>query len=428
MNEIRVWLNTIIENYLGSVVYGPQYPLIVSGIVLAFAIVVEILLRLFFMRSIPRLLSRLFKREEGFVNKKIVGLAIRICSVSIFSGLLTLPFPSEDNIIRNVLTIALSIYLTILVVQVISELLALGRKWMLSTPKHRNNPFINLFQVFHVIIISLATLYIVSLIFGIDMKSLFGSLAALSAVLMLVFKDVLTGLVAGIQLSSNDIIRVGDWITSPAHGVDGEVMDISLTTVKVRAFDNSVLTIPPYALVSGPVVNWRPMQATGARRCARNLYVDIRSVRQADDELIDRLRHSSALGGYLAEVTEEIDRENARVAQGDELRKRHLTNLGLFRRYVHAYLRGNPRISQTNTILVRQLESTEKGIPMQLYFFTNTAAWEEYENICGDVFDHMYSIAYHFDLNFFQSISGRDVRLDALAASKKETPAGEDDD
>lgn len=427
MDDIRVWLDTLIEDYVGTVVQGSMYTLIVVGVVLGFSVLVEVLFRLFFMRSLPRLLSRLFKKEEGFVNKKIVSLIIRICSVSIFFNLLPLPFPSENSVFRKGLAVLLSIYLTILVVRLIGEFLSLARKWMLSTPKHRNNPFVNLFQVFNVIIIFLAALFIISLLFGMDMKTLFGSLAALSAVLMLVFKDALIGLVSGIQLSGNDIVRVGDWITSPKHGVDGEVMDISLTTVKVRAFDNTVYTIPPYALVSDPVINWRPMQATGARRCARNLYIDMRSVHQADDELIDRLRHSSALGEYLKAVTEEIDKENARVAQGDDLRRRYLTNLGLFRRYAVAYLKGNPKISQTNTIMVRQLESTEKGIPMQLYFFTNTSAWLEYEDICGDVFDHMYSIAYHFDLNFFQSLSGRDVRLGNSLLQANATQEDDDD-
>lgn len=409
MDEIRNWLETLIGHYVGAAV-SPLYALIMLGVVLGFAIVVEVLLRLLFMNSLPRMLSRLFKKKDGFVNKKVVSLTIRICSVSIFAGLLSIPFPEEDDLVCKVLYVVIGIYTTILVVRLIGAILSLTRSWMLSSPKYRNNPFVNLLQVINVIVIFLAGLLIVSLVFGIDMKTLFGSLAALSAVLMLVFKDTLMGLVAGIQLSGNDMIRVGDWITSPKHGVDGDVMDISLTTVKVRAYDNTVYTIPPYALVSDPVINWRPMQATGARRCKRSLFIDIRSVRYADDDLINKLRHSSALGEYIQHVTAEIDVDNTRVATGDDLRKRRLTNLGLFRRYVLAYLKGNPRISQSNTVLVRQREATEKGIPLELYFFTDTAVWIEFEDICSDVFDHMYSVAYQFDLNFFQNLGGRDIR------------------
>lgn len=410
MDDIRVWLDTLMERYVSTVVEGPLYILIVLGVVLGFVILLEILLRLVLMKSLPRLLSRLFKKNDGFVNKKVVGLMIRICTVSLLIGLLPIPFPKDGDVMRRVLFVGLSVYNTILIVRLIGSIFSLGRAWMLASPKYRHNPFVNLFQVFNVIIIFLAGLFIVSLIFGIDVKTVFGSLAALSAVLMLVFKDTLMGLVAGIQLSGNDMIRVGDWITSPKHGVDGDVIDISLTTVKVRAFDNTVYTIPPYALVSDPVTNWRPMQSGGARRCARSLFIDIRSVRYADDSLIDNLRHTSALGEYIQEVNREIEKENAAVPQGDELKKRHLTNLGLFRRYILAYLKGHPHVSQSNTILVRQKEATEKGIPLQLYFFTDTAAWIEYEDICSDIFDHMYSVAYHFDLNFFQNLGGRDIR------------------
>lgn len=410
MEEIRIWLQSLNEQYVGAVVDGPLYTLIVFGMILGFAIIVELLLRLVLMRTLPKLFSKIIGRSEGFVHKKVIGNVIRICSVSILSGLLPIPFRAEDGIIRGLLALVLGIYLTILVVKFIGELLTLGRRWMLSSSEQRNNPFINLFQVFHVAVIFLGALYIISLIFGIDLKTVFGSLAALSAVLILVFKDTLMGLVASIQLSSNDMIRVGDWITSPKHGVDGDVMDISLTTVKVRAFDNTVYTIPPYALVSDPVVNWRAMQATGARRCRRSLLIDIRSIRYADDELIDRLSNSSMLGEYIQEVRADIERENATVQSGDVLKKRHLTNIGLFRRYVLAYLKGNPKVSQTNTILVRQRDATKEGVPLELYFFTNTADWLKYEDICSDVFDHMYSVAYHFDLNFFQNLGGRDIR------------------
>lgn len=416
MNEIRLFLNEIISKLniiptdtadggTGSILR----PLLIIGVILLFTVLVELLLRIVFVRLLPKILDRLSALEDLRVeSRKLLSKITRICSVSIFSNLLSLPFPMEDNMFRNLLEIVCSIYIAILIIQIFHIALDAIRSGMLSSEKYRNTPFVNLFQVFKIIVYCIGVLYIVSLIFNIDMKTVFGSLAALSAVLLLVFKDTLMGFVASIQLSSNDMIRVGDWITSPKHNVDGDVVEISLATVKIKGFDNTMYTIPPYALVADPVINWRAMQDTGARRCMRSVYVDMKTIKYADDELISRLQNTAALGEYISKVTDEIREQNAQVSENDPLSMRRLTNVGLFRRYIVEYLKHNDKVNQNHTLMVRQRDPEDRGLPLQLYFFTNTVVWVEYEAIVSDVFDHVFAVVKYFDLDLFQNINSLD--------------------
>lgn len=415
MEEIRIALNKLLAK-LSFIPSEDAFafsdmlrPALILVLVLAATIIVELLLRTIFVRLLPSLLKRMPRLGDLHPeSKQLLSKATRICSVSIFSGLLSLPFPKEDNMVRKFLAILCSIYVAILVVKILNIILRGLRKWMLTSPKYRNTPFVNLFQVFEIIIYFLGALYIISLIFDMDMKTLFGSLAALSAVFMLVFKDTLLGFVASIQLSSNDMIRVGDWITSPKHNVDGDVVEISLATVKIRGFDNTMYTIPPYALVADPVINWRAMQETGARRCMRNIYVDMKTIKYADDALIERLKNSAALGSYICTVTDEMKQENALAKENDPLSQRRLTNVGLFRRYIIEYLRNHKQVDQSQTLMVRQRDPEDRGLPLQLYFFTATTVWVEYEGIVSDVFDHVIAVVRYFDLELFQNINSLD--------------------
>ncbi|MDO4790230.1 MAG: mechanosensitive ion channel [Porphyromonas sp.] len=416
MNEIRLFLNEIISKLniipaetadggSGAILR----PLLIIGIVLIFTLLIELLLRLIFVRLLTKVLVRLplftgLKKE----SRKFLSKVIRICSVSIFINLLSLPFPEEKNMFRTLLVIVCSIYIAVLVMRLFHISFDAMRSGMLSSLKYRNTPFVNLFQVFKIVVYFIGALYIVSLIFSIDMKTLFGSLAALSAVLLLVFKDTLMGFVASIQLSSNDMIRVGDWITSPKHNVDGDVVEISLATVKIRSFDNTMYTIPPYALVADPVINWRAMQDTGARRCMRSIYVDMKTIKYAENDLIERLRNSAALGEYITNVMDEIREQNAQVSENDPLSMRRLTNVGLFRRYIVEYLKHNDKVSQNHTLMVRQRDPEDRGLPLQLYFFTNTVVWVEYEGIVSDVFDHVFAVVKYFELDLFQNINSLD--------------------
>lgn len=244
-------------------------------------------------------------------------------------------------------------------------------------------------------------------------------LGALTAVLLLVFRDALLGLVAGVQISVNRMVQVGDWIEMSKYGADGDVIDVSLTTVKVRNWDKTITTIPTYALISDPVKNWRGMQESGGRRIKRALYIDMNTVKFVDDALLLKMMSFQRLRPYLEEKIPEIEAWNKREQVDDAVpvNGRRLTNLGCFRAYVAAYLRANPHIHKDMTFLVRQLHPTDKGLPLEIYVFTNDTRWAVYEGIQADIFDHLLAVIGEFELGVFQSPSGRDVR--ALAEASK---------
>lgn len=242
---------------------------------------------------------------------------------------------------------------------------------------------------------------------------LLGGLGVFASVLMLVFKDVILGFVAGIQLSTNRLLSPGDWLEMPSHHADGDVMEIGLTTVKVRNWDKTVTTIPTYALISQPFKNWRGMQESGGRRIKRSLSIDTNSIRLCTPEMMERFRKIEHIAGYLRDREKEIAEWNAeRGIEEDAPRVngRRLTNIGTFRAYVEAYLRHHPRINQDMTLLVRQLAPEGRGLPIEVYCFSADKAWANYETIQADIFDHLHAVAPEFGLRVFQEPTGLDLR------------------
>lgn len=253
---------------------------------------------------------------------------------------------------------------------------------------------------------------LVSLLLGQSPLILLSGLGAMTAVLMLVFKDPILGLVAGIQLSANRMPNVGDWLEMPKYGADGSVTDIGLTTVKVRNWDNTVTTLPTYALISDSFKNWRHMSESGGRRIKRAVYIDSASVHFLSSEEISHLRQSRLLTDYLNEREQSIREFNAehQIDNSSYLNGRHLTNLGTFRAYLQQYLENSRHIRKDMTLMVRRLDAAEKGIPLEIYCFTNTVAWAEYEGIQADIFDHIFAVAGEFNLRVYQAPSGADMR------------------
>lgn len=248
-------------------------------------------------------------------------------------------------------------------------------------------------------------------------------LGALSAVLLLVFKDSLLGLAASFQISANRLVQLGDWIEMPKYNADGNVIDISLQTIQVQNWDKTITSIPIYAFVSDSFRNWRGMTESGARRIARPVLIDLRSVRFCDDEMLDRFRRIHLLKDYIEAKTRELREHNERhgIDPSVSVNGRRLTNVGTFRAYVEAYLRQHPAIRQDLTHMVRQLEPGPQGLPLQVYAFAATTVWTEYEAIQADIFDHLFAILPEFGLHAFQSVSGWD--LDRLAPAMRGTAA-----
>ncbi|CAO96171.1 mechanosensitive ion channel family protein [Erwinia tasmaniensis] len=251
----------------------------------------------------------------------------------------------------------------------------------------------------------------ISLLIGKSPAILISGLGAMAAVLMLVFKDPILGLVAGIQLSANNMLKLGDWLEMPKYGADGAVTDIGLTTVKVRNWDNTITTIPTYALVSDAFKNWSGMSASGGRRIKRCINIDTTSIHFLTEEEQEKLAHARLLSPYMEMRQEEIASWNGQNAgPASILNQRKMTNIGTFRAYLNEYLRQHPSIRQDMTLMVRQMAPGAEGLPLEIYAFTNTVAWLEYESIQADIFDHVFAVVDEFGLRIHQAPTGSDVR------------------
>lgn len=241
---------------------------------------------------------------------------------------------------------------------------------------------------------------------------LLSGLGAMTAVVLLIFQDSILGFVAGIQLASNDMVRIGDWIEMPKYNANGDVIEISLTTVKVENFDRTITTIPPQALVKDSFRNWRGMVESGGRRIMRSIYIDTASIRFCTEEMLQRFRRIHLLTDYINERQDEINTYNQehKIDSSELVNGRHMTNVGTFRVYIQNYLKNHPQIHQTMIQMVRQLPPGEHGLPIEIYVFAATTDWVIYEGIVADIFDHILAVAPRFGLSIFQVPSGNDLR------------------
>ncbi len=277
-------------------------------------------------------------------------------------------------------------------------------------------PLKGIFQGVKLVSAILVGILIISLLLGQSPAILISGLGAMAAVLMLVFKDPILGLVAGIQLSANDMLKLGDWLEMPKYGADGAVTDIGLTTVKVRNWDNTITTIPTWSLVSDSFKNWSGMSASGGRRIKRSINIDTTSVHFLDEQEQQRLIQARLLKPYMDSRHEEITMWNQQHGGGESvLNLRKMTNIGTFRAYLNEYLRNHPQIRKDMTLMVRQLAPDNNGLPIEIYAFTNTVVWAEYESIQADIFDHLFAVVEEFGLRIHQSPTGNDIR--ALAGA-----------
>lgn len=273
---------------------------------------------------------------------------------------------------------------------------------------YANKPVKVFFQVIAVIIYFVGGLIILSILIGKSFTTLFAGLGASMAILMLVFKDTILGFVAGWQLSTNDMLRKGDWITVPKYGADGNVEEMSLYSVKVRNFDNTITTIPPYILVSDSFQNWRGMQESGGRRVKRSVSIDIGTVKFCTPEMLEKFRKIRYLTDYIDRTQASLESYNKQhnIDNSILVNGRRQTNIGVFRAYLQEYLKQHPEINHDMSCMVRQLQPNERGIPIELYFFTRIKDWEYYENVQSDIFDHVLAIVPQFELRIFQFPAG----------------------
>ena len=267
-------------------------------------------------------------------------------------------------------------------------------------------------QVAKILLFTIIGIIILSTIIGQSPAFFIGGLGAMAAVLMLIFKDPILGLAAGIQLSANKMVRVGDWIEMPKYGADGDVVDISLTTVKIQNFDKTIVTIPTFALVSDGVKNWRGMSESGGRRIKRSVFIDMTSVKFCTQEMIEKFSKIQYLNTYVLDKNKELSGFNAanKIDNTVLVNGRRMTNLGTFRAYLVSYLKDHPKIHKDLTLIVRQLDPGPTGLPIEIYVFSSDQNWSNYEAIQADIFDHILAVIPEFDLRVYQNPTGSDFQ------------------
>ncbi len=267
-------------------------------------------------------------------------------------------------------------------------------------------------QVAKILLFTIIGIIILSDVIGQSPAFFLGGLGAMAAVLMLIFKDPILGLAAGIQLSANKMVRVGDWIEMPKYGADGDVIDISLTTVKVQNWDKTIITIPTFALVSEGVKNWRGMSESGGRRIKRPIFIDMTSVKFCTLEMIEKFSKIQYLSNYVLDKKKELSdfNEQRNIDNTVLVNGRRMTNLGTFRAYLVSYLRDHPKINKNLTFLVRQLDPGPTGLPIEIYVFSSDQVWANYESIQADIFDHVLAVIPEFDLRVYQNPTGSDFQ------------------
>ncbi len=280
-----------------------------------------------------------------------------------------------------------------------------------TTPYAATRPIKGYVQLIKIFIYGMAIILMIAYLFKKDPWDLVIGLGTMAAVLMLIFKDTILGFVASIQLSANKMVNLGDWITAPKHNADGTVIDITLNTVKVQNWDKTIATIPTYAMVSESFSNWKGMEESGGRRIKRSVLIDVNTIKFCDEEMLGRFEKFDLIRGYVREKEVELREYNKgrNLADEDKISGRHQTNVGIFRKYLEVYLHQHPFVHQNMTFLVRQLQPTSEGLPIEIYVFSNQQEWAKYEAIQADIFDHVMAVIPEFELRVFQQFSGTDI-------------------
>ncbi len=386
------------------------------GIIFAFIILLSIIAywiaKHFILKGLTAIIGKTSTEWDDMILKKKVfnRLALLAPAVVIYM-FSTLPFFGYDWIIA-VINGAVSIFMIVVILLAIDAFLNASLAIYNTYDVSNRIPIKGFIQVFKIIIYFTSAIFIISILVNKTPLILFSSLGALTAVLMFIFKDSILGFVAGIQLSANQMVANGDWISMPKYGADGEIIEIALTTVKVQNWDKTITTIPTYALITESFKNWRGMSDSGGRRIKRSISIDMSTIQFCSEEMLQRFSKIQYISNYIEEKKTELTEKNNKLRVDDSslANGRRMTNIGTFRAYVEAYLANNPMINMEMTFLVRQLAPTEHGLPIEIYVFSKDQEWANYESIQSDIFDHILAVVPEFDLRVFQDPSGMDFR------------------
>jgi len=343
-------------------------------------------------------------------NKVFISLSHIAPAIVIY---LTCPYVFEDfsGITPYILRLV-NVYISIVLIIVIINFLNTLKFYSENTKLFKDNPLDSYFQLLKIAVYIIGGIIILSFLLNKSPLYFFSALGAMTVVLLLIFKDTIMGFVASIQLSANDMIRIGDWVSMPKYGADGDVIEMNLTTIKIQNWDKTVTTIPTYAFISDSFKNWRGMSESGGRRIKRSLNIKVSSIKFCTLEMLERFKKFQLIQNYIEETSNKIEKFNKenKIDKSYLINGRHLTNIGIFRVYVETFVKNNPDINLNMTCMVRQLLATEKGLPIEIYTFSNRKEWVIYEGIMADMFDHLIAAVPEFELEIFQNPTGTDFR------------------
>ena len=337
--------------------------------------------------------------------------------IACFPPILLLFFSLDDILSKypislDFIQILLEVFGALIIIIFVKRLLNSIKDYLKTLYNFRDKQIDSYIQVIMIFIWFFGVMVIFSIISGKDVGTFLATLGALSAVILLIFKDTILGFVASIQVTVNDIVRIGDWITMKSYHADGDVIEINLSTVKVQNFDKTITSIPTYKLVSDSFINWRGMSESGGRRIKRSILIKVSSIKFLNDEKLTELKEIERISSYITQRKEDIEKDNKDKGVNKKLllNGRNMTNIGLFRRYALAYLKDHPQISQDLTVMVRQLAPSPEGIPLEIYVFVKDKVWINYEKIMSDIFDHLLAAIPTFDLECFEYTSEKSFR------------------
>ena len=380
-------------------------------ILILVAILAYIIAKHVVVRGIRHLITKLKFANHDIMSQHSVirRIANIVPAIVIMNGIVTVPHLSAKMVSFVQMAAQAFIFLTIALA--IGELLNIFNLVYQRNPKSRNKPIKGYLQLIKLIIFIVCGLMILGTFLKKDVFTLLAGFGAMAAVLMLVFQNTILSLVASVQISSYDMVRIGDWIEMPSLNADGDVIDMSLHTITVQNFDKTFTTIPTNKLVTDTFKNWRGMSQAGVRRIKRSLYIDQSSVHFMSEAEQSKLKEFLLLDQYLDHKSTELIEFNQKLSNTSPCNQRRLTNIGTFRAYVELYLNQHPNISKHQSLIVRQLQPTEKGLPLEIYAFSNQIAWKDYEAIQSDIFDHLIAILPEFGLKIYQAPSGYDMQI-----------------
>lgn len=381
-------------------------------IMLVFILIITPLIRSLLLKVLTRWSKKTKTKLDDFlIENKFVWYLTQLIPYIVVATSIPLVFAHYPDWIEPAKRIV-GIYGVILFLWIIRALLQSIRDYANTKETFRDKPLNSYVQVIMILLYIMGGLLVFSLLTGKSLWTFITAMGAASAILMLVFKDTILGFVASIQVASNDMVRIGDWIQMDKYGADGDVVEINLNTVKVQNWDKTITTIPTYYLISDSFINWRGMQESGGRRIKRPIHIKISSIRYLTDEEIQKLKKIQLLTDYIDERQAEIKSFNEETGADPDtpVNGRNLTNVGLFRKYIELYAAHRSDINKNMTFMVRQLSPTPNGLPIELYFFADTVQWMKYEGTMSDIFDHLLAAVKYFKLQVFENPASDDLR------------------